>query len=113
MDEKQEDAESDEMTISKWLDEREAEGLHVSQIELPTDLSFDEDPDETIFFEEIKPCGFLCQENHPFSTVERFGHWYIGRGQDKKAGIHSSGMEWKLITKDKDLAIKTAKSHIE
>ena len=105
--------ESTEVSISKWLDEREAEGLDVSDIALPADLSFDEDPDETIFFEEIRPCGFLCRENHPFSTVERFGHWYVCRGQDKKAGIHASGMEWKLITKDKDLAIKTAKSHIE
>ncbi len=102
-----------EMTISEWLDERVAEGVDVSQIELPRDLSFDEVPDETIFFEEIRPCGMLCQENHPFSTVERFGHWYLSRGQDKKAGIHASGMEWKLFTKDKDLAIQTAKSHIE
>jgi hypothetical protein len=102
-----------EMTISEWLDEREAEGLDVSQITVPADLSFDEGPDETIFFEEIKPCGFLCRKNHPFSTVERFGHWYICRGQDKMAGIHSSGMEWRLITKDKDLAVRTARSHIE
>jgi len=101
------------MTMSEWLDEREAEGLDVSQIVIPANLSFDEKPAETIFFEEIKPCGLLCTENHPFSTVERFGHWYICRGQDKKAGIHSSGMEWKLITKDKDLSIRTARSHIE
>jgi hypothetical protein len=101
------------MTMSEWLDEREAEGLDVSQIVIPANLSFDEKPAETIFFEEIKTCGLLCTENHPFSTVERFGHWYICRGQDKNAGIHSSGMEWKLITKDKDLAIRTARSHIE
>jgi len=101
------------MTISEWLDEREAEGADVSQIELPADQSFDEKPAETIFFKEIKPCGFLCPENHPFSTVERFGHWFIGRGQDKKAGIHVSGMEWRLITKDRNLAIQTARSHIE
>jgi hypothetical protein len=101
------------MTISEWLDEREAEGLDVAHLEIPSDLSFDEDPVEAIYFKEIKPCGLLCTENHPFSTVERFGHWYIGRGQDKKAGIHSSGMEWKLITKDKDLAVRTARSHIE
>ena len=107
------DSENNEVTISKWLDEREAEGLDISQISVPADLSFDEDPEETIFFEEFKPCGFLCKENHPFSIVDRFGHWYIARGQDKKAGIHSSGMEWKLITKDKDLAVKTAKSHME
>ena len=101
------------MTISEWLDEKEAEGVDVSGIELPHDLSFDEDPDETIYFKEINPCGFLCQGNHPFSLVERFGHWYLCRGQDKQAGIHAEGMEWRFITKDKDLALKTAKSHIE
>ena len=101
------------MNISGWLDERELEGIDVSQIALPNDLAYDEGPEETIFFQEIRPCGILCTENHPFSTVERFGHWYYSRGQDKKAGIHSSGMEWKLFTRDRDLALKTAKSHIE
>ena len=102
------------MTISEWLDEKEAEGIDVSQLVLPDDFcSMTKTPMETVFFEEINPCGFLCQGNHPFSTVERFGHWYLCRGQDKKAGIHSSGMEWRFFTKDKDLAIKTAKSRIE
>ena len=101
------------MNISDWLDEKEAEGIDVSQIELPDDLAYDESPDETIFFEEINPCGIYCTRNHPFSTVERFGHWYFSRGQDKKAGIHASGMKWRLLTKDRDIALKTAKSHIE
>jgi len=101
------------MSISGWLDEKEAEGIDVSQIVLPNDLAYDESPEETIFFQEIRPCGILCTENHPFSTVERFGHWYYSRGQDKKASIHSSGMEWKLFTRDRDLALKTAKVHIE
>ncbi len=101
------------LKISDWLDEREAENLDVSQIDLPEDLSYDEDPDETIFFEQFKPCGFLCTKDHPFSTVERFGHWYFCRGQDKAAGIHSSKMRWKLITKDKDLAIQAAEAHLE
>jgi hypothetical protein len=35
------------------------------------------------------------------------------RGQDKKAGVHATGMDWSFLTKDKDIAIKTAKSHIE
>jgi len=101
------------MKISDWLDEKEAENVDVSQIVLPTDMSYDEVPDETIFFKEIKPCGLLCTENHPFSTVERFGQWYYCRGQDKKAGIHSSKMKWGLFTKDKDIALQTAKGHIE
>ena len=101
------------MKISDWLDEKEAEHVEVSQIVLPADMSFDEAPAETIFFKEFKPCGILCTENHPFSTVERFGHWYYCRGQDKKAGIHSSIMKWGLFTKDKDIALQTAKAHIE
>jgi len=101
------------MKISDWLDEKEAENVDVSQIALPTDMSYDEVPDETIFFEEINPCGLLCTDNHPFSTVERFGHWYYCRGQDKKAGIHSSKMKWGLFTKDKNIALQTAKAHIE
>jgi hypothetical protein len=101
------------MNISAWLDEQEAEGSDMSRIALPGDLSYDEAPDETVFFEEIRPCGILCTGNHPFSTVERFGHWYYSRGQDKKAGIHASGMEWRFFTKDRELAVKTAKSHIE
>jgi len=101
------------MKISDWLDEKQAENVDVSQIELPVNMSYDEVPDETIFFKEIKPCGILCTDNHPFSTVERFGHWYYCRGQDKKAGIHSSKMKWRLFTKDKDNALQTAKAHIE
>ena len=101
------------MKISEWLDEKEAEKVDVSQITLPADLSYDKVPDETIFFEEINPCSILCTDDHPFSTVERFGHWYYCRGRDKANGTHSSGMAWRLFTKDKDLALKTAKSHIE
>jgi len=101
------------MKISDWLDEKEEEGFDVSQIVLPDGLSYDDAPDETIFYEEINTCGIFCTDDHPFSTVERFGHWYYCRGRDKEAGIHSSGIEWRFFTKDIDLAVKTAKSHIE
>ena len=101
------------MKISDWLDEKEKENVDVSQIALPADMSYDEAPDETIFFKEIKPCGILCTENHPFATVERFGNWYYSRGQDKKAGIHSSEMKWRLFTRDKEIALQTAKARIE
>jgi len=101
------------MNISEWLDRKEAEGADVSQIELPEELTYDSVPDETVFFKTYNPCSILCAKEHPFSTVERFGHWYSCRGQDKKAGIHATGMEWRFFTRDKDLAIKTAKSHIE
>jgi hypothetical protein len=101
------------MKISEWLDKKEAEGIDVSQITLPDGLSYDEAPDETIFFKEINPDGILSTADHPFSTVERFEHWYYCRGRDKATGTHSLGMEWRLFTKDKNLAVKTAKSHIE
>jgi hypothetical protein len=101
------------MKISEWLDKKEKEGVDVSHIVLPDELSHDEDPDGTLYFKEIRPCSILCTGNHPFSTVKRFGHWYYCRGQDKEAGIHVSGTYWWLFTKDMDLALKTARSHIE
>jgi hypothetical protein len=101
------------MKISDWLDEKEKENIDVSHLVLPKNMSYDEDPDETLFFEIDNPCGLFCTENHPFSTVERFGHWYYGRGQDRKAGIHSSEMKWRMFTRDKDLALQTAKAHME
>ncbi|MBW2683828.1 MAG: hypothetical protein JRC69_09780 [Deltaproteobacteria bacterium] len=101
------------MKISDWLDEQESANVDISQITLPNNMSYDQDPDETIFYQEDKPCGLFCTENHPFSTVERFGHWYLARGQDKKAGIHSSEMKWKLFTKDKEHALQIARERIE
>jgi hypothetical protein len=101
------------MKISEWLDKKEADGIDVSQITLPDNLSYDEAPDDTIFFKEINHDGILSTVDHPFSTVERFGHWYYCRGRDKARSVNSLGMEWRLFTKDKDLAVKTAKSHIE
>jgi hypothetical protein len=101
------------MRVADWLDQQEAENVDVSQIELPADLLYEDEPDETIFLEEINSCGILCRGNHPFSTVERFGDWYYSRGQDRSAGLHSAGGKWQLITRDKALALRTAKAHIE
>lgn len=101
------------MNVSDWLDEQEAQNIDVTQIELPKDISYDAAADETIFFAEDNPCGVLCAENHPFSKVERFGRWFYCSGQDKKAGIHSSQMKWRMFTKDKDRALQVAKEHME
>ena len=101
------------MHISEWLDQKEKEGVDTSQVEVPKEMLFREDPDETIYYKEIKPCGLFCTENHPFATIERYGDWYYCRGQDKTAGIHSSKKKWKFFTKDKELALHTAKSHID
>lgn len=101
------------MSISDWLDQKEKEGFDVSRIEPPEELLSDAVPDETVFFKTYNPCSILCAKEHPYATVERYGHWYLCRGQDKKAGIHKTGMEWRFITRNKDLAIRTARSHIE
>jgi len=101
------------MTISDWLDQKEAENADFTQIELPRNMAFDEDPEETIYYKENRPCGLFCTENHPFATVERYGHWYYCRGQDKEAGIHSAELKWRLFTRDKNLALQTAKQRIE
>jgi hypothetical protein len=101
------------MKISEWLDVKEAEGIDVSNIILPNEMTYDEVSDEAVYFKEIRPCSILCTGNHPYSTVERFGHWYYCRGQDKKAKLHSIEMRWSLFTRDRDLAIRTAMSHLE
>ena len=107
------DREDNTMKISEWLDSMEKQGLDVAHIVLPEELSYDEAPEETLYYKEVRPCGILCPGNHPFATVERFGHWYHCRGQDRKAGIHAEGMEWSLFTRDKERALQTARSHIE
>jgi len=101
------------MKISEWLDGKKEDNVDVSKIEVPLEIFYDEDPDEMIYFKETKPCGYFCEKNHPYSKVERFGNWYYCKGQDKKAGIHSSDMKWHLFTKDKEIALQTAKEHIE
>ncbi len=101
------------MNISEWLDKKEAQGVDVSHIVLPADLANEEEPDETIFFKEIRTCSVLCVGNHPFATVERFGHWYYSRGREKESGPHTTKPPWWLFTKDKDLAGRTARLHIE
>ncbi|MFO7569043.1 MAG: hypothetical protein R6W75_04525 [Smithellaceae bacterium] len=101
------------MTIAKWLDEQEEKGRDVSHIQLPDDLAFGGEPDETLYFKEIRPCSILCTGSHPFATVERFGHWFYSRGRDKDKGPHTSLPMWWLFTKERDLAIQTAIAHIE
>jgi hypothetical protein len=101
------------MRISKWLDKKETEGINVSQIVLPDDLIHDEVPAETIYFNEIRSCSIFCTGSHPFATVERYGHWFYCRGRDKETGPHTTKQQWWLFTKDMDMAIKTAREHIE
>lgn len=99
--------------ISQWLDQQEALGLDVSRIVLPESLLRDDEPDETIYFKEVRTCSVLCTGTHPFATVERFGRWYYSRGREKEKGPHTSRPQWWLFTRDRKLAMETAKSHIE
>ncbi len=101
------------MKIEEWLDREERNGADMSGVRPPAELLYDEAPDETVYFREFNPCSILCPERHPFSMVERFGRWYYCRGQDRAAGIHSSEMEWTFFTKDRNLAVETARSHIQ
>ena len=101
------------MTISEWLDKQEAQGVDVSHIALPEAMARDEEPDETLYFKEVRTCSVLCTGDHPFATVERFGRWYHARGREKETGPHTTKPPWWLFTKDQDLAIKTARSRIE
>ena len=101
------------MNISEWLDQKEEEGVDLSRVELPEELLFDAVPDETVYFKTYNPCSILCAKEHPYSTVERFGRWYYCRGQDRKAGIHVTGLEWRFFTRDRNLAVQTARSRIE
>lgn len=75
------------MNISQWLDRKESQGFDVSHAVLPTELEREEEPDETIFFKEIRPCSILCTGDHPFATVERFGRWYRSRGRERKKDL--------------------------
>jgi len=99
--------------ISKLLDEKAGDVTDLSHLDLPHVQPFAQPPDETIFFAEFNPCSMFCDGNHPFSTVERYGHWYYCHGQDRKAGIHSSRMRWHMFTRDKALALKIAKAHLQ
>ncbi len=100
------------MTVSDWLDEKQAEQADLSKIALPPEIFYAAEPDEYLFFAEINPCGVFCNENHPFSSVERFGHWFYARGQDQQAGIHSDERRWRLFTRDRAQALQVAKAHI-
>ena len=100
------------MSISEWLDRQEAKGFDVSHIPLPQDMANDEEPDETIFFQEVRPCSVLCTGDHPFATVERYGHWYYSRGREKEKGPHTTKPQWWLFTRDKGVAVSTAKSRL-
>ena len=100
------------MKLSEWLDEQVEQKVDVSQIDLPAEIAYDMVADETVVFEEDNPCGVLCTKNHPYAKVERFGHWYVCKGQDKQAGLHSTEMKWRLITRNKERAIQTAKARM-
>ena len=101
------------MRISDWLDMQQAQGIDVSHARIPESMLREEQPDETVFFKEIRPCSILCTGDHPFATVERYGQWYYARGREKEKGPHTTKPQWWMFTRDQNLAVKEAKAHIE
>jgi hypothetical protein len=101
------------MSISKWLDKKENEGIDVSHIEISEEMLNEEAPAQTVYFKEIRSCTILCTKDHPFATVERYGQWFYCRGRDKENGQHTTKSQWWMFTRDIELALKTAKMHIE
>ena len=101
------------MGISRWLDDKEREGIDVAHIQVPEEMLNEEVPHQTVYFKEIRPCTILCTGNHPFATVERYGHWFYCRGRDKEKGPHTAKPQWWIFTKDIELALKTAREHID
>jgi len=51
------------MEISERLDKKEAEGIDVSQIVLPDELSYDEVQDETCFSRKLNLAEPLCRQS--------------------------------------------------
>lgn len=100
------------MSISRWLDKKEAEGIDVLQIKVPEEMLNEEAPAQTVYFKEIRLCSILCTGDHPFATVERFGNWFYCRGRDQEQGSHTTKPQWWLWTRDIEMALKTAKTHI-
>jgi len=101
------------MKVSQWLDSQEALGVDVSRLAAPARLLSEDEPDETLYFTEIRPCSVLCTGDHPFATVERYGTWYYSRGREKDKGPHTAKPQWGLFTRDRDLALREARSRIE
>lgn len=53
------------MKISDWLDEKVAEQVDVSQIDLPADMLYDEDSDEMVFSKSLILAGFSARKIIP------------------------------------------------
>ena len=101
------------MKISDWLDEKEA-GAQMYRNGIPKEMSYDEGALQMkLFISKQDRVRLLCTENHALFYGEHFGHWCYCRGQDKKAGIHSSEIRSGLFTKDKDVRIPNCETHIK
>ena len=55
-------------------------------------MSYDEDPDETIYFKEINPCGILCEGKHPVLPLTVLATGFMAEGRIKMPG--SILQEW-------------------
>jgi len=100
------------MKISEWLDKKEAKALMYLKSHCPIASLMNDEPDDTIFFKDMNHDGSFLP---PIIRFYCRALWALVLlpGRDSVTGNHSPGIEWRLFTKDKDLALKTAKSHIE
>jgi len=57
------------MNVSNWLDRQTEEKGDISQIELPVDLTYDVEPDEMVFFEEINRVEFFAIKTIRFRVL--------------------------------------------
>jgi len=83
-----------DMRVSEWLDEQEAQGLDVSGIDLPTELLFEDRPDETIFFENQPLRHSLREESSLFNRRAIRGLvLQPGAGQKGDSSFLGGGLE--------------------
>ena len=100
------------MTLAEWLDQKAEEGVDLAGLSLPQEILYDAEADERLYFAEENPCGVFCRENHPYASVERYGHWYHAHGQAREAGVHSDRLTWQLFTKNRSEALQAARSRM-
>jgi len=83
------------MSVAGWLDEKEAEGFDVSQIALPNDLTYDEAPEETIYFRGDSSVQHPLHRQSPLFDCRTFWTLVLQQrsGQESRHSFVRNGME--------------------
>ena len=64
---------------------------------------------EPLWAKSLNPCGGQCGGFHPGATVEQYAAFVCVRGQERRAGIHTSGLEFHEHFDNAEEAIAFAK----